>query len=311
MIGFELRQKHDYSKRTNLPWFNFNEEFHPGSSSPLRNKKKIDMSSTSQDDSAPSLLSYARIRSRKGFLMSSPTAIIGDIHGCIGELKELVRLLRAEGVETIYHLGDLVDRGPDSVGVVRFCREQGIRGIMGNHENSLLRMIDKMNRPGVDMKSLEGDERRTYVQKLSAEDLAYIRTLPKLHALDEYNVVLVHGGLFPGRSLYQQDVSVLFMQVIHPDRPGDIRWRNKPGKYTLEQSRAEGFAPWQELYDGDEIAVYGHTVFAEPSVLHNSIGIDTGCVFGGKLTALVLPEKRFVSIPAKKKYAERDFIYEP
>lgn len=79
--------------------------------------------------------------------MASRIAIIGDIHGCVDELIALHEKLRAENITEIYHLGDLVDRGPDSVGVVRYCRENGFRGVMGNHESSLLNVIDRMAKP--------------------------------------------------------------------------------------------------------------------------------------------------------------------
>lgn len=239
--------------------------------------------------------------------MTRRIAIIGDVHGCLEELKELIGQLRAEGITEIYHLGDLVDRGPDSAAVVKYCREHQILGVMGNHESSLLRFIDRRAK-NPDLSA--GEDRDSFVDKLSSEDINYLHKLPKLHVIDEMNLVLVHAGLFPGRSLWQQDLSVLFMQVINPTRPGDIRWRNKAGQYTLESSRAEGYSPWQELYDGAEEVVYGHTVFAKPFVKGLTTGIDTGCVFGGSLTALILPERRFSSVKAKRQYSEREFEYD-
>lgn len=239
--------------------------------------------------------------------MPMRTAIIGDVHGCLAELVELCALLRADGVHRIFHLGDLVDRGPDSAGVVKYCRENRIQGIMGNHESSLLALNEKVRSHYFDPRTLTPDKqiRVKILQAMKREDIAYLKLLPKLHALDEFNTVLVHGGLWPNRSLWHQDRSILYLQVIHPDRPGDVRWTSREGSYTLAQSRAEGFAPWQELYNGNEQVVYGHSVFEEPNIHGNTIGIDTGCVYGGKLTALVLPEKKFISVKAKAAYVER------
>ncbi len=241
--------------------------------------------------------------------MAARIGIIGDVHGCLGEFQDLYAKLKSEGITHIFHLGDLVDRGPDSAGVVRFCREHDLRGVMGNHESTLLALIERMEKADFDPAKLSGAkaERLPVARSLSCEDIDYLKRLPKLHALDEFHIVLVHGGLWPRRNLWEQDRSILHLQAINPERPGEVRWLNKPGEYSSDENRAEGFVPWQELYDGPETVVYGHTVYAEPHIRPNSIGIDTGCVFGGRLTALILPDYRFVSVPARAKYADREF----
>jgi predicted phosphodiesterase len=232
-------------------------------------------------------------------------AIIGDIHGCLSELKELHEVLKAQGIEDYYHLGDMIDRGPDSPGVVRYCRVNGFRGVMGNHESSLLALIDRSKSPHFQASKLPVEKlaRWDIARALSSKDIQYIRSLPKLHVFDDLKIVLVHGGLWPNRSLWEQDRSILYLQVIHPNKPGEVRWTRRPGLYTLEESRAEGFSPWQELYDGEEEVVYGHSVFAKPSFQKSTLGIDTGCVYGGYLTAYVLPDRRFVQVKAHRAYA--------
>lgn len=244
--------------------------------------------------------------------MDNRIAIIGDIHGCIEELRELHAKIVAEGVDAIYHLGDLVDRGPDSPAVVQFCRKNKILGVMGNHESSLLSLLDKSRSPHFDTEAVSQakSERMKILAKLKSDDLTYLKALPKLHLLESHQTVLVHGGLWPGRELWQQDRSILYLQVINPSRPHEIRWTSKFGEYSLEQSRAEGYAPWAELYDGPQRIIYGHTVFEEPQILGNTVGVDTGCVFGGKLTAVLLPDLRFISVKAGKAYALRKAGYE-
>lgn len=240
--------------------------------------------------------------------MHNKKAIIGDIHGCLAELKELYAELRALGVEEFYHLGDLIDRGPDSPGVVRFCRTHRFKGVMGNHESSLLAMIERSKNPQFDPRALAPDKHEKWLiaKALDSEDLAYIRALPKLHVIADENLVLVHGGLWPKRELWEQDKSILYLRVINPARPGESRWLSRPGLYTMEENRAEGFAPWEELYEGPHSVVYGHSVRDEPKVLGRTVGIDTGCVYGGALTAWVLPDKTFVQVKAHKTYALRD-----
>jgi predicted phosphodiesterase len=232
--------------------------------------------------------------------MKNRIAIIGDIHGCIDELKELLELIDNEGVPTIYHLGDLVDRGPDSGAVVSLLRRRGIFGVMGNHESKLLALLQR----GPASQIRDEDKRRSALS-ISADsaNLEYLKSLPRLHYIGEVlerPVVLVHAGLWPGLPLYRQPFSVMMAQLIKADTPGEVAW------LTDENARKKGLLPWWELWDGEEIAVFGHTVFHEPQLMNRTIGLDTGCVFGGRLTALILPDFRFLSVKAKARYAERE-----
>jgi diadenosine tetraphosphatase ApaH/serine/threonine PP2A family protein phosphatase len=97
--------------------------------------------------------------------------------------------------------------------------------------------------------------------------------------------VVVHAGLRPGRSLAEQDLTDLteIRQVVIRDKE----------------------TPWFDVYDGDQTVIFGHWVFGEPVVKANAIGIDTGCVYGGRLTACVLPERNLVSVPARRAYARK------
>ena len=237
--------------------------------------------------------------------MTERFAVIGDVHGCSEELATLLDLLTKEGVNSIFHVGDLVDRGPDSLGVVRLCRERSLRGVMGNHEWALLRKLDLL-RAGKRLDSLlEG----TLTQLLATDSASemYLRELPLLHVDDPAETVLVHGGLWPGLALWQQPLAVLFAQLIHPERPGDIRWwKTDQDGVSEEDNYGRGYRRWWEVADEPYHVIYGHTVHAEPFVYARTIGIDTGCVFGGALTAVILPEMRFVQVPAKRVYAARD-----
>ena len=138
----------------------------------------------------------------------------------------------------------------------------------------------------------------------------YLESLPFLHVSDELETVLVHGGLYPEIELWQQiPHAMIRAQLIHTQRPiGDIRWweTDKEGR-SEESNRAEGWVRWYEVYDHPYLCVYGHSVFKEPyyhvnKVGGRSLGIDTGCVFGGTLTAVVLPEMKFISVPACREY---------
>lgn len=230
-------------------------------------------------------------------------AIIGDVHGCITELTEMLELLKAERLDGIYHLGDLVDRGPDSGAVVSLVRRQNISGIMGNHESKLLDLIQKGS-----PSSIKDEDKRRSAESVSGdpENLNYLRSLPRIHFIAgviEKPIVLVHAGLWPRIPLWKQPFAVMMAQLIDPNKPGSVAWLSD------KEAKARGFVPWWEVWDGEETAVFGHTVFQEPQILGRAIGIDTGCVFGGSLTALILPDMRFVQVKAKREYASRENLF--
>lgn len=232
-------------------------------------------------------------------------AFIGDIHGCIDELKELYQLLQAKGIDEVWHTGDLVDRGPDSGAVVQFCRENKIRGVLGNHESTILPYRFKFN--SEIPQNLE--KNRTCHSIRSELDWDYLASLPPLHVFDDEKIILVHGGLYPGLPLYAQPKEAMIrLQLIHLDQIGTTKW------FDLDQDgvseavhRAQGWMRWYEAYDLDYDLVYGHSVNENPHIYSGqaggrTIGIDTGVCYGGQLTAVILPSLEFISVPAKKIY---------
>lgn len=235
--------------------------------------------------------------------MKKRIAIIGDIHGCIDELTELLDRLRAEQLDAIYHLGDLVDRGPDSGAVVSLMRRQGIAGVMGNHESKLLDLLKK-SKP----KDIKSEDKRRSAESLSANpgSMEYVAALPRIHLIDDVlpvPVALVHAGFWPRLPLWKQPFAVMMAQRIDPDKPGSAAWLSD------EKAKAEGLVPWWDVWDGEETVVFGHTVFQEPQVFGQTIGIDTGCVFGGALTALILPDMTFIQVRAKRQYSFRENFF--
>lgn len=244
-------------------------------------------------------------------------AIIGDVHGTIDEFKELYARLEWLSLDEICSVGDLVDRGPDSGACVQFAKDKNILTVKGNHEDSILNLWDKKVHHKKEKDS--HNHKLVTLSQMNDERIEWMRALPKLHVFDDSGLVLVHGGLFPGMPLYAQPHNVIRAQLIHPykaDREGDIRWwgadaTKHKSKKTEEESRAEGYVRWYEVYDGAEDVVYGHSVFVQPFIHQNkgkgrTIGIDTGNVFGGVLTAVVHGEKDlfFISVPPKKVYCE-------
>jgi len=240
------------------------------------------------------------------------TIVIGDVHGCLAELEALLEAAAPGPRDALWFLGDLVDRGPDSAGVVRRVRElAGGRGaglVLGNHEEKHVRYRRHLRRhaadPGYAVPMQPDPEFLEVHAALSDEDVDWLAQAPPLARLAETTVVLVHGGLLPGRPL-DRPVLPLRLRYLH---------RESGRPMSLEEERA---APgeavhWTERWRGPWRVVCGH--HAEPEVVARglTLGIDTGVVYGGKLTAAVFepsgasrdaePTVRIVQVAARRAY---------
>lgn len=238
-----------------------------------------------------------------------PFDIIGDVHGCFDELLELVTNLgytatRSEQSEFGFEVtapdqrkalfvGDLVDRGPNTPDVLRLVMSMVKANIglcvPGNHDIKLMRKLK-----GSDVRithglaeSLEQLERETPEFKKEIAD--WIDKLISHYVLDDGKLVVAHAGMkekFQGRGSGKVRDFALFGETT-----GETDEYGLPVRYQ-----------WANDYRGDAMVVYGHTPVVEPEWINRTICIDTGCVFGGKLTALKYPERELVSVPAHKIY---------
>jgi bis(5'-nucleosyl)-tetraphosphatase (symmetrical) len=240
--------------------------------------------------------------------MERIVVVVGDVHGCLEELDELLKTLQYKKDQMrLVFLGDLVDRGPDSAGCVRRVREIGAECIMGNHEEKWLRwrkhqknfeLTGKSN----PMKPMAEEDQKAHAQ-LSDADFGWMKNLPLKLELD-HNFWAVHAGCEPRFSLHRQ-VPAQIMRVRYVDEKGAAKALNS------DKSQPEGTVYWSEQWKGPESIVYGHCVHIDKKVRIDYIsptvtclGIDTGCVFGGSLTAAFLNKEHpsFVTVAAKKKY---------
>lgn len=222
------------------------------------------------------------------------TIAIGDVHGCADEFEELLNALELESDDRVVQVGDLVNRGPDSHGVLELVREYKVESILGNHELRLLRG----HREG--RKKLLKDYDHSTIRELTEEDWDYLGSLPKFRYGASNDVVMVHGGFLPSQPWQSQDIDIITsIQVI--DKGGN------PAK----RSDAPKARPWAETWHGNPFVIYGHT--PRPNVLERpgSIGIDTGCVYGGHLTAYVIDDKSLVQVRARKAYAHSKRLPDP
>lgn len=231
--------------------------------------------------------------------LTGPFDIIGDVHGCLAELHALLAklgwvstadgLAHPEGRMAVF-VGDLVDRGPDSPGVLRLVMELVANGralcVAGNHEAKLLKYLQR---------------RKVAVRHGLAETLAQLEESPvdglpsfldgliSHYVLDHGRLVVAHAGLkeeYHGRASGRVRAFAMY-----GDTTGETDEYGLPVRY-----------PWANEYRGKATVVYGHTPTVMPEWVNNTICLDTGAVFGGSLTALRYPERELVSVPAAREY---------
>jgi hypothetical protein len=205
------------------------------------------------------------------------TLIIGDVHGCLDEFELLLQAAGVETTDRVILAGDLVAKGPDSAGVVQLARERAFLSVLGNHDAHLLKA-----RTGAAV----GPDHAAIAQLLQPADWAYLESLPTHLRLPEFFTIVVHAGLVPGVPLERQARHHVL----------NLRSFDATGEPVTS---ARG-TPWAERWPGPELVVFGHDAMRGLQQHPHAIGLDTGCVYGKRLTALWLPERRLVSVPAKR-----------
>lgn len=224
---------------------------------------------------------------------------VGDIQGCRAELERLLETLRYDpAADRLEPAGDLVNRGPDSLGALRLLRDLGAGGVLGNHDTYLLRVAAGLRRraPRDSLAAvLEADDRETLLEWLARRPFA--RELP--------GVLLVHAGFHPAWSDPVSRLEGLDPLHRHPDSDFAtlVRYCRADGERPGRGEHSEpGYRPWFEHWShgGSRTVVFGH--WAERGLVERPgfRGLDTGCAWGGRLTAWIAEEDRLVSVPAER-----------
>ena len=208
------------------------------------------------------------------------TIVIGDIHGCAEELDDLLQLVQLKPDDRVIAVGDLIAKGPRNREVLdRFIDDSRFSSVIGNHDRAL-----RQHWRGEPVKL-------TKAQRLAVEELAtgleryagFLRTLPYTIDLDSH--LIVHAGVRPGVPIDEQAAADLTEMRTMGANP----------------ARRKGVA-WYDVYRGEKIVLFGHWPAAEPRRAARAIGLDTGCVYGGRLTGYIIESDEFVSVPARAAY---------
>lgn len=217
--------------------------------------------------------------------MTGRIIAIGDIHGCHQEFSELLTLLQLKPADRLILLGDLVNRGPDSIKVLDLAREHNAIALLGNHEDRLLKAYHLQ-----DPSDLRPNDLLTY-EKMRPKDWFFLESMKLTHEEPELNTVFVHGGFLP-KGKWQKQPREIVTRIQSIDKTGGLRKRRE----------APEAIPWANLWNGPPFVVYGHTPRAEVYKRDWSLGIDTACAMGGKLTAYILPDKVIMQVYAHQQY---------
>lgn len=231
------------------------------------------------------------------------TLIIGDVHGCRAELDDLLEKTGFTSGDRLVFVGDLVARGPDSLGVLDVVRRTGALLVRGNHEDKILEWRRERRahaRGGPEAKPL-GRLHAGVATALRPVDWSLLSTAPLWLDLPEHAVRVVHAGVLPGVPIEEQRKKTL----LH------VRTLGTNGEPREDKI---GAALWGRKYEGPPHIVFGHNAAPNPQLQPCATGLDTGCVYGGRLTALVLREgqkvpkdlrarrRYLVSVPARRAY---------
>lgn len=248
------------------------------------------------------------------------TIVVGDVHGCLEELHDLLHAAERKAEDRVILLGDLIDRGPYPAEVVAFAKQIDAECVMGNHEEKALRWRRHEQRRKEDpthyknpMSSI-AQARLDEWSKIPDEHWDWMATWPKFIHINE-KWTGVHAGCMPHVAIEDQIPNELMrLRYIkcEQDLHGYEKYKMASLKETGEPPDAkmgERIVHWTELWSGPRNVVYGHYIWDRLHV-HSvgetlTIGIDTGCVHGGDLTALIFEERgiKIAQVKADKTYA--------
>ncbi|GFR89092.1 Bis(5'-nucleosyl)-tetraphosphatase, symmetrical [Elysia marginata] len=227
--------------------------------------------------------------------------IVGDIHGCYDELQELIKTAKESTIDQELYLvcvGDMLNKGPKSKKVLVFLRDLMDRGmasaVKGNHEEVILKHYSCLCKD----KDYALPRRYTYLKEFEDEDFAFIKSLPYSISIPHLNIIIVHAGLVPGIPLHRQSIQDL-CQMRNVETNIRFPW----GLVSTAHRKPIRGVAWATKWEGPQHVYFGHDCRRGLQQLPFATGLDTGCVYGDKLTGVLLGGRSgihtLLSVPAR------------
>ena len=229
-------------------------------------------------------------------MSSNRTVIVGDVHGCRDELVALLDRIGFTTGDRLVFVGDLIARGPDSLGVLDVARQTGAIVVRGNHEAKLIEWREAKREAAAEPVAL-GKMHLAIAESLREVDWTLLETAPLSYDLPEHGIRVVHAGVLPGIAFDEQEPETLMR--IRTVEAAWVKGRTRAKLRTIGRGTVR--IPWGRLYVGPPHIVFGHNALGGLQVHPAATGLDTGCVYGGRLTAMVLGrEERVPRVRAER-----------
>jgi bis(5'-nucleosyl)-tetraphosphatase (symmetrical) len=212
---------------------------------------------------------------------NKPALVVGDVHGCSLELEDLLAKANFDPQDRqLIFVGDLIHKGPDSVGVLEIAKRYDAKIVLGNHELAFLKYVRKP------AKHKGFNQILKQMGNSASKWIAYLRQWPLF--LETPDWLVVHAGLVPGQHP-SESKSYLLVNMRTWDGKGDI----------LENDEDPA---WFDLYHGEKLVIFGHWARRGLVWQNRVIGLDSGCVYGNQLSAVTLPERQLIQVQAREVY---------
>lgn len=220
--------------------------------------------------------------------MKTKHIFISDVHGCFTELERLLELIHQQNYQKmrIISLGDLINKGPDSTKVISLARKENISVVLGNHELGYFRRLKRKEPLAQKFREKIGEENHAFLKKQSL-------------FIEHKDFIAVHAGI-DARPLNNISDSAIYAQKIST-------LLKESDSSTLTTIRNIDInTPWHAHYKGKKPIIYGHWARQGVLITPNSVCLDSGCVYGQRLSAYVLEEKTIFSVCAQKIYVKAE-----
>lgn len=236
--------------------------------------------------------------------MNKNVLIVGDVHGCYDEMRGLIEQTRqaiTDGRELmVLFVGDLVRKGPESLKVLRYVRDTTcVYSVRGNHEEKVLKSI-VAHKNGSPVKVTLSETDLKWIHELTAEDFSMLKALPYTISIPALRITLVHGGVIPGRKTLATPPNV--MMTLR-----EVMWTDDAfhGEVLRPCEDNECGQAWARHWGGPEHIYFGHDAARKVQKHKNATGLDSGCVYGGDLTGVLLSLKDH---PDTVECVKREFV---